>query len=241
MQRTSIDSPSARRPACPTHFRKRARTHSRAFPERVYTRTRGQLRGTAACVHTRARPSASRELNAGHKTASLLLSSPPPCASVAQPGEGRKRKREKGELDFATSLPCIPTMNFLGRLHKELECRNAYTAQLMRRHGMKKRAHGIWLRAGREACTTEERRGYASQKPGSRGFALATLRAQSTMPRTRNPRGLEHRVFGNNENGSAWRDTASRGRITKCTQLPGYNDFTAFVGPNQAVLYHRDG
>lgn len=52
MQRTSIDSPSAWRPACPTHFRKRARTHALArFP-------RPAVHGHVACcvaylrVHT---------------------------------------------------------------------------------------------------------------------------------------------------------------------------------------------
>lgn len=54
--------------------------------------------------------------------------------------EGRKKeKKKKGELDFATSLPCIPTVNFLGRLHKELECENAHTVQLIRRRRMKKK------------------------------------------------------------------------------------------------------
>ena len=69
----------------------------------------------------------------------------------------KKKKKKRGELDFATSLPCIPTMNFLGRLHKELECQNAHTGSLYR---IKKRRH---RGEGRHVLNAQ------------RGFALATM------------------------------------------------------------------
>lgn len=47
--------------------------------------------------------------------------------------ECEEKKKDEGELDFATSLPCIPTVNFLGRLHKELERRYTRAIAIHRR------------------------------------------------------------------------------------------------------------
>ena len=109
MQRTSIDSPSAWRSACPTHFRKRARTHARTgqptnalsrFPWSAYTSTNtntdtwpGCTWYGCVCAHTRTPECVPIvECRAQGTQNVLSLSSP-----LTQLKERKKRRRTKKE------------------------------------------------------------------------------------------------------------------------------------------------